>query len=174
MIPAYSLAADNPVADNPQQATVTGTVTDAATGDAMPGVNIQVKGTSQGAITDIAGKYAISNVDRNATLVFSFIGYVSQEIAIGNRTVIDVTLAGVVTDLDEVVVVGYSTQKRANVVGSVTSLSGEGLANQFLLPTLTMQFQDVCLVPLSYRAAVNLVSRLREFMVRGRSTLGAE
>jgi TonB-linked SusC/RagA family outer membrane protein len=127
VIPAYSMAADNPVADNPQQATVTGTVTDATTGDGMPGVNIQVKGTSQGAITDIAGKYSISNVGRNATLVFSFIGYVSQEIAIGNRTVIDVALSGVVTDLDEVVVVGYSTQKRANVVGSVTSLSGESL-----------------------------------------------
>src|SRR5665647_815931 len=109
VIPAYSMAADNPAADNPQQATVTGTVTDATTGDGMPGVNIQVKGTSQGAITDIAGKYAISNIDRNATLVFSFIGYVSQEIAIGNRTVIDVALSGVVTDLDEVVVVGYST-----------------------------------------------------------------
>ncbi len=135
VIPAYSLAADNPVADNPQQATVTGTVTDATTGDGMPGVNIQVKGTSQGAITDIAGKYAISNVDRNATLVFSFIGYVSQEVIIGNRTVIDVKLAGVVTDLDEVVVVGYSTQKRANVVGSVTSLSGESLKS---IPSATL------------------------------------
>ncbi|MBN2667508.1 MAG: TonB-dependent receptor [Bacteroidales bacterium] len=122
-MPAYSLAADDP-----QQVTVSGTVTDAATGDAMPGVNIQVKGTSQGAITDIAGKYSIANVDRSATLVFSFIGYVSQEVAIGSRTVVDMVLAQEVTDLDEVVVVGYTTQKRANVVGSVTSLSGEGLA----------------------------------------------
>ena len=127
-VPAYSLAADTPIPDDQQITRVTGTVTDAANGDAMPGVNIQVKGTSQGAITDIDGKYTLTNVDRNATLVFSFIGYVSQEIAVNNRTTVDVVLVGEVTDLDEVVVVGYSTQKRANVVGSVTSLSGEGLA----------------------------------------------
>ena len=58
-MPAYSLAADNPIPDDQQQAPVTGTVTDAANGDAMPGVNIQVKGTSQGAITDIDGKYTL-------------------------------------------------------------------------------------------------------------------
>jgi len=127
-VPAYSLAADTPIPDDQQITRVTGTVTDAANGEAMPGVNIQVKGTSQGAITDIDGKYTLTNVDRAATLVFSFIGYVSQEIAVNNRTTVDVVLVGEVTDLDEVVVVGYSTQKRANVVGSVTSLSGEGLA----------------------------------------------
>jgi len=104
--PAYSMAADNPIVDDPQQLQVTGTVTDATTGEAMPGVNIQVKGTTQGAITDVAGKYAIANVDRNATLVFSFIGYVSQEVAVNGRTVVDLALAGEVTDLDEVVVVG--------------------------------------------------------------------
>ncbi len=125
-LPAYTLAADTPAVED-QQVRVTGTVTDVATGEAMPGVNIQVKGTSLGAITDIDGKYSIVNVDRNATLVFSFIGYVSQEIALGGRAVVDVALTSEVTDLDEVVVVGYTTQKRANVVGSVTSISGQSL-----------------------------------------------
>ncbi len=73
------------------------------------------------------GNTHLSGVDSNATLVFSFIGYVTQEIALNGRTVVDVALSGEITDLDEVVVVGYSTQKRANVVGSVTSISGASI-----------------------------------------------
>src|SRR5512139_2254351 len=98
VVPATILAADIPVVDD-QQIRVTGTVTDASSGDAMPGVNIQVQGTTQGAITDITGKYTIDNVDRNATLVFSFIGYVTKQVAVGGQTVINVTLAGEITDL---------------------------------------------------------------------------
>ncbi len=123
--PALSFAPDDPYVV--QQISVSGTVTDAATGSAMPGVNVLVKGTTLGAITGVDGKYTIANVDRNATLVFSFIGYVTQEAAISGRNVVDMVLAGEVTDLDEVVVVGYSTQKRANVIGSVTSISGQSI-----------------------------------------------
>ena len=106
---------------------IRGTVTDGSNGAAMPGVNIVVKGTSLGAVTDIDGKYVLNNVDRNATLVFSFIGYVTHEVAVAGKTVIDIALTGITTDLDEVVVVGYTTQKRANVVGAVTSISGSSL-----------------------------------------------
>jgi len=70
--PALSFAPDDPYVV--QQISVSGTVTDAATGSAMPGVNVLVKGTTLGAITGVDGKYTIANVDRNATLVFSFIG----------------------------------------------------------------------------------------------------
>jgi TonB-linked SusC/RagA family outer membrane protein len=171
VIPAYSLAADNPAADDQQQVRVTGTVTDASTGEAMPGVNIQVKGTSLGAITDIDGKYTISNVDPNATLVFSFIGYVTMEVGLNGRTVVDVTLAGEVTDLDEVVVVGYSTQKRANVVGSVTSISGESLLS---IPSVSVTNAISGRLPGSVVIQQNgepgnLGARV---LVRGRSTLG--
>ena len=171
-IPAYSLAAEIPAVDD-QQARVTGTVTDASTGEAMPGVNIQVKGTSLGAITDIDGKYEITNVDRNATLVFSFIGYVAQEIALSGKVVVDVALAGEVTDLDEVVVVGYTTQKRANVVGSVTSISGQSLQS---IPSPTVA------TALSGRLPGSVVIQQNgepgqygtRILVRGRSTLGGD
>lgn len=173
VVPAYAMAADYPVTDDQQQVRVTGTVTDAANGEAMPGVNIQVKGTSIGAITDIDGKYTISGVDPNATLVFSFIGYVLQETTLNGRTVIDLALVGEITDLDEVVVVGYSTQKRANVVGSVTSISGQSIQS---IPSPNIS------TALSGRLPGSVVIQQNgepgqygtRILVRGRSTLGGD
>jgi len=104
------------------QQVVTGTVTDKQTGNAMPGVNIIVKGSSLGVITNVEGKYSISISDRNAILVFSFIGYISQEIPLNGRTIIDIALEGGVTGLEEVVVVGYGTMKRRDLTGSVTQV----------------------------------------------------
>ena len=127
LLPAYSLTAENPSGADQQQIRVAGTVTDASTGEAMPGVNIQVKGTGIGAISDENGKFTLSTTEPNATLVFSFIGYVTQEIPLAGKVVIDVALKAELTGLDEVVVVGYGTQKRANVVGAVTSISGSAI-----------------------------------------------
>ncbi len=118
--PVYSSTKNN----DQQQIRITGTVTDAETGNPMPGVNIQVKGTTVGAITDEDGKYVINVTDRNSILIFSFIGYDTKEVPLAGRVLLDVTMSPTVTDLDEVVVVGYSTQKKANVIGSVTSLPG--------------------------------------------------
>ena len=133
-LPAYSLNTENfsdsntPVTDAvQQQIKVSGTITDATTLMAMPGVNISVKGTTLGTISDGNGKYTVSSPSANATIVFSFIGYVTQEIPLAGKNVIDVTLKSEMTGLDEVVVVGYGTQKRANVVGSVTSISGASI-----------------------------------------------
>ena len=133
-LPAYSLAAEKPSGSNTpgtiaeqQQIKVSGTITDASTNLAMPGVNIQVKGTTIGAISDESGKFTLSTTEPNATLVFSFIGYITQEVPIAGKNVIDVALKPELTSLDEVVVVGYGVQKRANVVGSVTSISGASL-----------------------------------------------
>jgi TonB-linked SusC/RagA family outer membrane protein len=106
-----------------QQNLVTGIITDATTGGAMPGVNIQVKGTTAGTISDIAGKYSLSVPDRNATLIFSFIGYVTQEVQLNGRSSVAVALAAVITGLDEVVVIGYGTQKKVNLTGAVTALN---------------------------------------------------
>ncbi len=172
-IPAYTLAAENPVSDDLQQLQVRGTVTDAATGAPMPGVNIQVRGTSQGAITDIAGNYSLANVERNSALVFSFIGYVSQEISIGNRTVIDVVLSGQLTDLDEVVVVGYSTQKRANVVGSVTSLSGESLVS-VPAPNVNQAISGRIPGAIIIAGSGEPGQQSPRMLIRGRSTLGTD
>ncbi|HEX2969516.1 MAG TPA: TonB-dependent receptor [Bacteroidales bacterium] len=109
-----------------QQVRVTGKITDES-GAGMPGVNIQVKGSTIGIITDENGQYSVNVPDSKATLVFSFIGYVTQEVALDGRTTVDVALKAEVTGLDEVVVVGYGTQKRANVVGAVASISGAAI-----------------------------------------------
>ena len=113
-----------------QQQLVSGKVTDASTGQAMPGVNIQVKGTTIGAITDVDGIYTISVTEKNVTLIFSFIGYVTQEIQLAGKTTIDAALIGEVTGLDEVVVVGYGTQKKASLTASVDRVDKETLENR--------------------------------------------
>jgi len=105
-----------------QDKTVTGKVTDAADGSGMPGVSIAVAGANKGTQTDVNGNYKLSVGDK-ATLVFSFVGYTKQEIAVGTRSVIDVKLGADNKSLEEVVVVGYGTQKRKEISGTVSSLS---------------------------------------------------
>jgi TonB-linked SusC/RagA family outer membrane protein len=102
------------------QSTVTGTVTD-DTGSPLPGASVVEKGTTNGTQTDFDGNYTL-NVDSGATLVFSYIGFKGQEIAINGNSVIDATLAEDAAALEEVVVVGYSTQTRGDLTGSVASV----------------------------------------------------
>src|SRR4030042_1422373 len=123
----YSLAPRKPFADEQQQVRVTGKVTDASTGEVMAGVNLVVKGTSLGAITDTEGKYIITVPDGNASLVLSFIGYVTQEVPLNGRTTVDVALVSELLGIEEVVVIGYGTTKRATLTGSVSAVSGEDL-----------------------------------------------
>jgi TonB-dependent starch-binding outer membrane protein SusC len=108
--------------------TVTGTVTGADDGQPLPGVNIMIKGTAQGAITDLNGQYNIDVTGiEGATLVFSYVGYLAQEVVVGSQTTIDVVLGVDATGIDEVVVVGYGTQKRSEVTGAITSVDTEQL-----------------------------------------------
>jgi TonB-dependent starch-binding outer membrane protein SusC len=127
VLPGYSLSAGTYAADMQQQIKVSGTVKDAATGEAMVGVNVQVKGTTTGAVTDIAGKFTINVADANATLIVSFIGYVSQEVGLAGKTTVDVSLAAEVSQLNEVVVVGYGTQKKVTSTGSISTTKGAEL-----------------------------------------------
>jgi TonB-linked SusC/RagA family outer membrane protein len=106
-----------------QQQTITGTIRDSQTGQAMPGVNIIVGGTTMGTISDANGKYSIS-AGKDAILVFTFIGYTESRIPVAGKTVIDVELVSELTALDEVVVVGYGTMKKSNISGSITSVKG--------------------------------------------------
>ncbi len=108
-----------------QNRSVQGTVTD-STGELLIGVNVSVKGTTIGTITNIDGHYGLE-VPANSTLVFSYVGYVTQEIAVGSQNILDVTLADDSQALDEVVVVGYGVQKKVTVTGSVATVSGEEL-----------------------------------------------
>lgn len=108
-----------------QDRTVSGTVTDADTGEALPGVNVLLKGTGVGITTDLDGNYKISVPSEGGTLVFSFIGMVKQEVAIGARSVIDVQMVTDVQQLSEVVVTGYGSQLKREITGSVSSVKGD-------------------------------------------------
>jgi TonB-linked SusC/RagA family outer membrane protein len=110
-----------------QQRTVSGRVT-AETGEGLPGVTVLVKGTTNGTATDPDGKYSLNIPEGNATLVVSFIGYVTQEVAVNNRTAINVTLAPDAKALEEVVVVGYGTQTRGTVTGAVSQIQSADIA----------------------------------------------
>ncbi|CAG5068770.1 TonB-dependent receptor P3 [Dyadobacter sp. CECT 9623] len=95
-------------------------------GQGLPGVSVVVKGTTVGTVTDLEGNYTV-NVPGSATLVFSFIGYITQEIPLGNRASLDVKMLADTKALDEVVVVGYGTAKKATLTGSVTAVKGAEL-----------------------------------------------
>lgn len=126
----------------PQAATVEGTVLDAQTGGGLPGVNVVVKGTSTGTVTDAAGHYQLTVPDGATTLVFSFVGYLSQEVPLDGKTIIAVRLAADTKSLDEVVVVGYGTQKKVNLTGAVSSISAADLESRPVTnPTAALQGQ---------------------------------
>lgn len=108
------------------QKTVTGKVTDNA-GEPLIGVNILVKGTSTGTISEVDGTYSLEVPDANAVLIFSYTGYETVEETVGNRSTIDVNLATSEQLLAEVVVVGYGTQRREAVTGSVASIGGDAI-----------------------------------------------
>src|SRR5690625_4269780 len=108
------------------QVTVGGTVTD-PDDEPLIGVNVQIKGTNKGTATDFDGKYQLEEVSEDASLIFSYIGYQTTEIPVGGQSVIDVSLTPDAALLEEVVVVGYGTQQRESVTGSVSQVSGREL-----------------------------------------------
>lgn len=97
------------------------------TGDPLPGVNVLVKGTSKGSVTDSDGQYTLDNVTATDILVISFIGYNTEEIVVGGRTSIDVNLTPDVQTLSEVVVVGYGTQRKVETTGAIASVKAEDI-----------------------------------------------
>lgn len=114
-------------ADIIQQIKITGKVVDAKTGEALPGVSVQVEGSTIGGISDVNGKYAIELPDLKATLIFSYLGYLQERVAVEGRTTIDVSLSQDIKTLDEVVVVGYGTQKKRTVTNALTSFKTDKL-----------------------------------------------
>jgi TonB-linked SusC/RagA family outer membrane protein len=133
----YTLLENNLIVITPknlilrQENRVTGSVLDVATGEPLPGVNILIEGTLQGVTTDADGKYAIDVPGSDAVLVFSYVGYLTQKISLSGRYMIDVQLAPDYTTLEEVVVVGYGTQKKVNMTGSVSTVKfDESLDNR--------------------------------------------
>ncbi|HAA21047.1 MAG TPA: hypothetical protein DCP28_20650, partial [Cytophagales bacterium] len=115
--------------------TVSGVVTE-ADGTPMVGVNVAIKGTSRGVTTNLDGQYKVE-VASDATLIFSFIGFLGQEIAVDGRTAINVTMELDIETLNEVVVVGYGVQKKSDLTGAIASVDRDNL--QQLATTSPMQ-----------------------------------
>lgn len=153
-----------------QQKKITGTVID-KNGDPIAGVNVHIPGTTQGAITDNAGKYSILIPEGGSSLSFSFIGMESQEIKIGTLTQIDVNMVEVSVGLDEVVVIGYGTQKRSDITGTVTSVPKERLektVNTSIAQTIQGSIPGVMMQTASAGAKPSEV-----IMIRGRNSITA-
>jgi TonB-linked SusC/RagA family outer membrane protein len=120
---------------------ITGTVTDSK-GDPLPGVTVKIKGTQVGIVTNASGKYSLTVANNQVVLVFTFVGFETQELIVGNNKVINVVLKDAVNSLNEVVVVGYGTQKKANLTGAVATVSGEDLNKRVATsPTQLLQGQ---------------------------------
>ncbi|MEL6651027.1 MAG: SusC/RagA family TonB-linked outer membrane protein, partial [Bacteroidota bacterium] len=102
---------------------ITGTITDAETGEPLPGASVRVKGTTVGGIADANGKFSIQLPDGYNTLLISFIGYATEEVEVGEQTTINVSLTSSYDDLEEVIVVAYGTQKKSDVTGAIGSAS---------------------------------------------------
>ncbi|PWD98303.1 SusC/RagA family TonB-linked outer membrane protein [Marinilabilia rubra] len=113
-----------------QPITLTGTVTEAETGNTLPGVSVFIKGTTIGTITDSSGKYTLDVTSKAKTIVFSFVGMKTREIPIGEQRVIDVNLENDAIGLDEVVAVGYGSQKKLNLTGALSSVEEDELKGQ--------------------------------------------
>src|SRR5699024_8416310 len=109
--------------------TVSGTITD-DTGEPLIGVNIQVKGSNKGTSTDFDGEFTLEDIDENAILIISYVGYQTQEIPVAGKSNLDIVMSSDSQLLDEVVVVGYGTQKRANISGAVSSIGADQLENR--------------------------------------------
>src|SRR5690606_12189526 len=108
------------------QSQVSGKITDDS-GMSLPGVSIKIKDSNIGTVSGVDGNYTLAAAGANTVLVFSYLGFETQEVVVGNRTTINVTLVPSKSSLEEVVVVGYGTQKRTTLTGSVVDVSGEEL-----------------------------------------------
>ncbi len=115
---------------NLQGITVTGRVTSEEDDEGIPGVNVIVKGTSQGTVSDIDGRYRIDVPSTESILVYSSVGFIFEEVTVGNRSVIDLSMTPDLQQLDEIVVIGYGEVKKSDLTGSVATLKGETFREQ--------------------------------------------
>ena len=124
---AAGKASGNDEGSAPQQVKVSGTITDATTKEPLAGVNVVLEGSTIGVMTDINGKYSLTVPNLKGVLQISYIGYVTQKIPINGMTVIDISLTSDTQALSEVVVVGYGTQKKSDLTGSISSVKAKDL-----------------------------------------------
>ena len=153
-----------------QQKVVKGTVLDEA-GESLIGVNVTVKGTTTGVITDFEGRFSLNVPTSSSVLVFSYVGYQKQEVVVGNNTQLTISMAPEATGLDEVVVIGYGTVKKSNLTGAVASVKGDDLPKA-ALATISSMLQGRV-------AGLNVIQTSAkpggdfDFSIRGKASTGA-
>jgi iron complex outermembrane receptor protein len=154
-----------------QEKTVRGTVTDASSGETLPGVNVTVEGTQTGTTTDAQGQYQLEVPGSSATLIFSFVGYQEETVQVGDQTVIDVAMQEDVAQLDQVVVTGYGTQQRGNITGAQASVDvAEAITGQNTSPQDLIQGRVAGVQIVSNSGEPGAGMRIR---VRGQKSLSA-
>lgn len=153
-----------------QQKTVHGKVSDIS-GDPLPGVTIVIKGTSKGTITDYDGNFTLTDVSENAVLQLSFVGMETQEVTVGNRTDFSIVMQDVSISMDELVVVGYGTQKKANLTGAVSAVTMDDKITNRSIPNVSSAMQG--LIPgLSVNQNSGMAgNNASELLVRGLGTV---
>lgn len=154
-----------------QTLTVAGKVTSEDDESGLPGVNVVIKGTSLGTVTDVSGDYSIEIPDENSTLVFSSVGFIEQEATVGNRTIINILMAPDVTALDEIVVVGYGTQKKKDLTGAIASADLEAMGTQ---PNVSFLQGLQGTVPGLNVGPVNEAGESPALSIRGRTSISGE
>lgn len=148
---------------------VSGTVTSAEDGMGIPGVAIRVKGTSTGVVTDMDGNFSLEVPSAESVLVFSSVGFITQEIKVGNKTTFSVALSPDLELLDEVVVVGYGTQKKSDVTGAVGDIEGKNIAERGTVNPLQAVQGQVAGVDIS--AGSGRAGAGYEIQIRGQNSL---
>lgn len=154
-----------------QQKRITGVITDAQTGESLAGVNIMIEGTQTGTTTDVSGRYTIDIPDGSAVLLFSYIGYNNERVEIAGQSTLDIQLVPDITALEEVVVVGYGTQKKSDITGSVTSVSKERLTR--LPVNNVMQAIQGSAAGVNVTQASSIPGDAPATLVRGRGSINA-
>jgi TonB-linked SusC/RagA family outer membrane protein len=159
----------NTEVQQPQNKELTGTVKDSK-GVPIPGVSVILKGTSRGMITNNEGKYSFPNLPSNGTLIFSFVGMKSQEISVAGKLMINVNLEEEAVGLEEVIAVGYGTQKKVNLTGAVDAVGSEVFENRSM-PNTTQALQGA--IPnLNISLEDGKPTRSASFNVRGQTSIG--
>ena len=149
--------------------TVSGIVTD-ETGDGMPGVSVVVKGTQRGTTTNADGRFTLNVPNTTSVLVFSFVGYPPQEVTVGNQTQLNVSLKADTKSLSEVIVVGYGTQKKANLTGAVDMITSDVFDNR-PMTNLNQGLQGV-LPNLNIKLGDGKPNQAPSFNIRGTTSIG--
>ena len=152
-----------------QNFNVKGLVTDALTGETLPGVNVIVKNSSKGDVTDFDGNYKISSVPKGSILVFSYLGYKTKEVIVDKET-INTTLEESAEALDEIVVIGYGTQRKKEVTGAVSVIGSETIEN--LKPTRIEQALQGQVAGVNITASSGAPGAASNIRIRGISTNG--